>query len=280
MLDFEFDKTKVKGVLGPDVINIQIDHLLHQWENAGPDDPDVRRMLKFVRDAYQINGIGEDELENSARIAVALKRLTERFQLDGLALLCQHFIEAKLRCTPYLGLSELLREGRCPVISEGDVIGLVMTKILQSLTGNMPFFIEWSEFDVKRNAWMMLGHGFGDPSQARDQPQLTPSAEQWGLEGTGCSVFFTPKPGPCTMAHFIEDARGWRMFISGGKILDLPSLPINDVHAIVQVETPIKRYTEELTKAGVPHHAITARGDVRKQLEQLADLMGMQKTIL
>ncbi len=28
-------------------------------------------------------------------------------------------------------------------------------------------------------------------------------------------------------------------------------------------------------KAGVPHHAITVRGDVRAELEQLAALMGM-----
>lgn len=282
MFDFEYDKTKIKGGLGPEVLNIQVDHLLRQWEQAPASDPDVRALLQHARSAYQIDGVGESDLEKAVCVAVALRRLVKRFRLDGVALLCQHFIEAKLKTTPYLGLSELHREGSCPGVAEGDVIGLIMMKILKHLTGNTAFFLEWSEFDVERNAWMLLGHGFGDPSQARkgSPPKLTPSAEQWGLEGSGCSLELVPAPGPCTIGHFIEDANGWRMMISGGEILDLPPLPIRDTHAIVRVERPIKEYVELLTKAGVPHHAITARGDVRKELTQLADLMGMEKVYL
>jgi L-arabinose isomerase len=211
---------------------------------------------------------------------VAVQRLVNRFRLDGLAVLCQHFIEAKFKATPYLGLCELHRLGECPASSEGDVIGLIAMKILKQLTGNMPFFVEWSEFDVEHNAWMMLGHGFGDPSQAVGRPRLTPSAEQWGLEGTGCSGSFAPKPGPCTMLHFIEDSVGWRMVIGTGRILELPEMPINDVHLILQVDRPIKEYTEDLIKAGVPHHAMTVRGDVKRELIQLAALMGMRTTLL
>ncbi|MBI4026992.1 MAG: hypothetical protein HY360_18555 [Verrucomicrobia bacterium] len=277
MFDFEFDKTKVKGSLGPEVVNIQIDHLLRQWEQSPARDPDVRAMIRHARSAYQIDGVGEPDLEKAACLAVALKRLVNRFRLDGVALLCQHFLEARLKTTPYLGLSELHREGICPGVTEGDVIGLIMMKILKHLTGNTAFFLEWSEFDVERNGWMLLGHGFGDPSQARkgSPPKLTPTAEQWGLEGTGCSLELVPAPGPCTIGHFIEDAKGWRMMISGGEILDLAPLPIHDTHAFVRVGRPIKEYVELLTKAGVPHHAITARGDVCKELGQLADLMGM-----
>lgn len=115
-----------------------------------------------------------------------------------------------------------------------------------------------------------------DPTQARQQSvQLTPTAEQWGLEGTGCSLWFVPTPGPCTIAHFVQHADGWRMFVTGGELLDLDPLPINDVHAMVRVERPVTEFTELLVKAGVPHHAITVRGDVRRELHQLAELMGM-----
>ena len=199
----------------------------------------------------------------------------ERFRLDGVALLCQHFIERRLRTTPYLGLAELHRAG-FPAVAEGDVIGLIMMKILRHLSGDMPFFLEWSEFDVERNAWLLLGHGFGDPSQARgDAAKLTPTAEQWGLEGTGCSTLFVPRPGPCTMAHFAEHADGWRMFVSAGEFLDLDPLPINDAHALVRVDAPIREFTERLIMAGEPHHAITVRGDVRRELAQLAGFLDM-----
>ncbi len=123
MFDFEFDKTKVKGALGPEVMNIQVDHLLAQWEKAPMSDPDVQKMLKHAKTAYIVDGVGEEDLNNAARIAVAIRRLVDRFQLDGLVVLCQHFLEAKLKSTPYLGLSELHRQGDCPATSEGDVLG-------------------------------------------------------------------------------------------------------------------------------------------------------------
>jgi len=276
MFDFEYDKTKVKGALGPEIINIQIDHLVTQWERAPLDDPEVQDVVRHARDEYAIEGVGDNDLNNAARVAVALRRLVQRFRLDGVALLCQHFIEKKLKTTPYLGLAHLHRAG-FPAVVEGDVIGLIMMKVLHHLTGHMPFFVEWSEFDVTRNAWLLLGHGFGDPSQARNgDVKLTPTAEQWGLEGTGCSTLLVPEPGPCTMAHWVEHADGWRMLVCAGELLDIDPMPINDVHALVKVERPIKEFTELLLKAGVPHHAITVRGDVRHELAQLAGFLGMQ----
>jgi hypothetical protein len=59
---------------------------------------------------------------------------------------------------------------------------------------------------------------------------------------------------------------GWHMMISGDEFLD-------EVYAVVRVERPILEYTEELVKAGVPHHIIAVRGQVRQELEQLARLL-------
>ena len=73
---------------------------------------------------------------------------------------------------------------------------------------------------------------------------------------------------------------GWRMLISGGEILDVPVMPICDGSLVVRLERPIKEYVEILTKQGVPHHCIAVRGNVRKQLGQLADLMGMQRLLI
>ncbi len=282
MFDFEYDKTQVKGTLGPEVMNMQLGHLEKQLDAAPLDDPDVQATIRHARESYKIQGVGDTDLESAARVAVALKRLVKRFRIDGMALLCQHLVERKLKTTPYLGLAQLHSEG-FPCAQEGDVVGLITMKILHHLTGNMPFFVEWSEFDVELNAWMMLGHGFGDPTQARnDDVTLTPTAEMWGLEGTGCSTLFVPKPGPCTIAHFVrhatgeQHADGWKMIVTGGEILDLEPLPINDMHAIVRMERPVKEHAETLLKTGVPHHGITVRGDVRHELHQLAALMKVE----
>ena len=45
MFDFEYDKTKIKGALGPEVLSIQADHLERQWDKAPLDDPAVQDVL-------------------------------------------------------------------------------------------------------------------------------------------------------------------------------------------------------------------------------------------
>jgi len=112
MFDFEYDKTKVKGALGPEVINIQIDHLLYLWRKTSDDDEEVRDLIRRAKETYTIVGVGTQDLTNAARVGIALRRLAHRFRLDGVVFLGQHFVEAKTRSTPYLGLSELHREGR------------------------------------------------------------------------------------------------------------------------------------------------------------------------
>jgi len=57
-------------------------------------------------------------------------------------------------------------------------------------------------------------------------------------------------------------------------------MPICDTHAMVKLGLPVKEYVELLTQAGLPHHVIVGRGDVRRQLVRMADLMGMTKTVI
>ncbi len=282
MFDFEYDKTMVKGMLGPEVLHIQINHLLDIWGEISAEDPDVRELVDKVHSNYRLEGVEESDIIGAARVAVALKRLVRRFRLDGIVLLGQHYVEAKTKATSYLGMAELHEEGKTLGVTEGDVLGLIMMKIMRHFTGLTPFFGEWGEFDVQRNAIMLLGHGFADPTQAKKGtiPKITPTPERWGLEGKGFSFEMTFDPGPVTFGHFIRDAKGWRMLISGGEIMDLPAIPIHEVSMFVSVERPVKEYIEILTKHGFPHHCIAVRGDVRKELGQLADLMGMKKIFI
>ena len=185
MFDFEYDKTMVKGALGPEVIYIQIHHLLDLWQKTSDGDPAVRALIEKVRKQYAIDGVGESDLAAAARVAVAMKRLVERFRLDGLVLLGQHYVEAQTKATSFLGMAELHADGTVLGVTEGDVIGLVMMKILRSFTGLTPFFGEWAEFDVHRNIMMLLGHGFADPTQVAEgiRPRVTPAPSSGGWKG-------------------------------------------------------------------------------------------------
>jgi L-arabinose isomerase len=279
MYDFEHDKTKVKGILGPSCINVQVSHLVDLWEAADPGA--IASLEADVKRRFKIRGIDDTDIYQAARLAVAMRDLAERFHLDALCYLGQHHVEQKTQTTAYLG-SAMLQENDVMAISEGDVHGVTMMLIQHLLTGVSPFFGEWSGFDQELDALLIVMHGFADPRLAKDPDNIwvTPSPENWGYTGNGFSFEFTAKPGPATIGHFIDDQDGYRMLISKGEILDLPPLPINESSLRMRMSKPIKSYLEELLTLGFAHHTIVGYGDLTEELSFIADLMGIRKVFL
>jgi len=272
MYDFNFDKTAVTGKFGPHVMDIQISHLMDIFNEVAPSDQRVLALCKKVRSSYNITGLDDGDIARSARLAIALQDLVDRYHLDGLVLLGQHFIEAQANAACYLGLSEILATDQAIAVSEGDTIGCIISKILKDFTGHTAFFGEWEEIDVSLNAVMLLGHGFIDPREARkDRPvNVQPACENWGFEGNSLGFEATYKPGPVTMAHAIHDPEGWRLLISKGELLDTEPLRISESTMIVRVEKPVKEYFKQLMHYGFSHHSIVVPGDVTEHLECLA----------
>jgi len=273
MYDFQYDKTSLTGKLGPHVIDIDIKHLSAILDETVPDAASVRALCDKVRADYEVLTLTDEEIRRSARLAVALKELVQRYRLDGLALLGQHHIEAQANATCYLGLAEILSSDAALAVTEGDVLGLIMKKVLKDFTGHTPFFGEWEEVDVSRNAVMLLGHGFIDTREARKDRtvQVQPACEDWGFEDHSLGFQASYPPGPVTMTHIIEDTNGWRMLISEGEIMDTPPMKIAESSMIIQVQKDVKLYFKELMKTGFSHHCIAAPGLVTDQLASFAE---------
>ena len=279
MYDFEHDKTKVKAKLGPNAINIQVSHLVDLWEDA--DLEQVRALEAEVKRRFKVRDIDATDIHQAARLAIAMKDLATRFNLDALCYLGQHHVEQKTQTTAYLG-SAMLQEAGVMTISEGDVHGVTMMLLQHLLTGTSPFFGEWSGFDEELDALMIVMHGFIDPQIAKDPDEVwvTSSPEMWGYTGKGFSFEATAKPGVATIGHFIDDLDGYRMLISKGEILDLPALPIRESNLRMRMGKPIKTYLEELLDLGFAHHTIVAYGDLIEELAYIADMMGIKKVVL
>ena len=284
MFDHEFDRTSITGALGPQVIDIQISHLLELWEKV--TDAEVKecaRHVQWVRQ-YTFQGVTEEEFLRESRFTVAYKRLISRFRLDAVCFLGQHYVEVKTGCTGYLASVVLAKEKRTMANTEGDVNGLIMMCIMNRLTGQAPLFGEWGEYGEKENAMQMMMHGYGDPDLAKgpEYVKITGTPENWGHQGSGLSVEFTARPGPVTIGHLIDDKRdGWRMLIGTGEAVDAEqSIPCEDVTLLYKPPVPIKDFVRTILKTGFDHHAIMCYGDVSRELAQLADLMGVKKNFV
>ena len=279
MYDFEHDKTKVKGKLGPNCTNIQVSHLVDLWECADPHE--VSLLAEEVRHRFKVRDLEDQDITQAARLAIAMKDLVNRYNLDALCYLGQHHVEQKTQTTAYLG-SALLQESGIMTISEGDVHGVTMMMLQHQITGQTPFFGEWGGFDLDLNAILIEMHGFADPQIAKDPGDIwvTSSPENWGYRGRGFSFEFTAKPGVATIGHVIDDQDGYRMIIAKGEILDLPCLPIREVNFRMRVERPVKSFLTELLNHGFAHHTIVAYGDLTQELAYVADLMGIKKVLM
>lgn len=278
MYDFQCDKTAVSGKLGPHIIDIDIKHLMTILSEIPEQDKRVLALRDKVHSTYEVVNLEEIDIGRSACLAIALQELVRRYKLNGLVLLGQHFIEQQANATCYLGLSELLSSDQALAVTEGDVLGVIISKILKDFTGRTPFFGEWEEIDTTLNAVMLLGHGFIDPREARKgrRIRVTPACEQWGFEGNSLGFEATYDPGPVTMSHIIQDANGWRMLISEGEILDTPSLRISESILIVQVGRDAREYFKDLLKFGFPHHSIAVPGHVAGGLELFTNQLDIE----
>ncbi len=276
MYDLEFDRSKVKGYLGPEIMTIQAEHLIDLWKQVSPAD--VQRSAKKLLKRFRSRNVTVEDVEKSVRLGLAMRFLYKKYNLDGLCFLGQHYLEKMTGAPARMGASLLMEEDGFPVACEGDVGGLVMMELMRSFTGNMPLQAEWGQFDLKNNALFMLGHGIGIPALATSDKAitLTGSPEEWGFSGGGLNYELIMKPGTVTFGHVLNFGSSYRMLICKGEAIKYPTLPCNELHAMVKLEKPVKEFLTELISSGVAHHAIIVHGDCVHQLEQTAKQMRIE----
>ena len=210
MYDIEVDKTKIKGVFGPNVLYLDVTHLIEIWEALTEDEisdyvGQIKRELP-----YKFEGIDDEDVRKSAALGLAVKKLIEKFGIDGLTLLGQHHVEVATRASADLSFYCAENDG-CMTSHEGDLANLVMKYILNKISGDLPVFMEWSAFDVATDTILLTHHGVVDPKiHAADQEKcrVTPSPEKWDFTGHGMSVEYVAKPGKVTLALLMQRTAG------------------------------------------------------------------------
>ena len=276
MYDLEFNRAKVKGFLGPEIMTIQAEHLIDLWRKV--DDAEAEAVSDQLLKRFRSRNLDREDVIKSVKLGLAMRALYRKFNLNGLCFLGQHYLEKMTGAPARMGASLLMEQDGFPVTCEGDVGGLVMMDLMKEFTGNMPLQAEWGQFDEANNALFLLGHGIGTPSLAAsdDRITLTGSPEEWGFKGSGLNYELIMKPGPVTFGHVLNCGETYRMLISRGEAFDFPTLPCNELHAMVKIDKPVKEFLEELIRVGVAHHAIAVHGDCAATLKRTAELMRIE----
>ncbi len=279
MYDLELDKTKLKSKIGPNIFYIELGDLISTWKqiDTGKSDKLAEELVK----TYTLDGPERDDINKACRLGLAMEVVAEKYQLDGISHLCQHLIHVETGTTPCYANTRLIEKG-IMVTCEGDIGNLVAMCILYLLTGQVVYQGEWGMFDVKENAMLFVHHGAGSPKLAKSPAdvQITPTGEKWGFTGQGASFRYVGKPGPVTLTSLIYDNEGWKMLITGGEVIKVPCRPYWGEQFTIKVDQPVTEYLAALCREGVTHHAAMVYGNVRPQLEKLADRLDIRKFLL
>lgn len=273
MYDLELSKTFLKSAFDVNVIYIQSGHLLAEWEKV--EENEIKEVSGRLLKRFKTRGITENDVMRAVKLAIAMRRLAERFRLNAMCFLDQHFVQKQTLTTARIGASLLMEETDITVACEGDLGGLVTMMLMKSISGSPALMAEWGEYDLELNSCLVMGHGIGVPSLAKsdDDITLTRTPEEWGFEGGGLNYELIVKPGPATIAHVIETADGYKMIVSPANSVDMNPHPYNELHAMMQVKTPIKNYLESVFESGVTHHCIVGLTDMSKELLEVAKIL-------
>ena len=276
MYDLELSKTFLKSAFDVNVIYIQSGHLLAEWEQV--TEKEVKEVSDKLLARFKTRGVTENDVMRAIKLAIAMQRLAERFRLDAMCFLDQHFVQKQTLTTARIGASLLMESSDITVACEGDLGGLVTMMLMKSISGEGALMGEWGEYDADLNSCLIMGHGIGVPSLAKsdDEITLTRTPEEWGFEGGGLNYELIVKPGDVTAAHVIETADGYKMIVSPAKSVDMKALPYNELHAMIQVKTPIKEYLEKVFDSGVTHHCIVGISDMSEELLAVADYLNLK----
>lgn len=279
MYDIEIDKTKVKGVFGPNVLYLDVSHLLNLWEKLTEEEVDTFLAQLKTELPIPAEGVTEEDMRKSASVGLAVQKLIRRFNIDALTLLGQHHVEVSTRASADFSFYCAEKLG-CMTTHEGDLANLVTKYILHFISGKLPVFLEWTAFDKKSDTMLLTHHGVVDPKEHAADLQacrFTPSPEKWDFTGNGLSVEYCAKAGKVTLASIINEENGWKLLISSGECVELPVAPCFAPQFHFKHEKlPITTYIERILEEGVAHHVCLAYGDYTEELKLYADYIGVK----
>mgnify|MGYP005843596543 CR=1 FL=1 len=274
MLDMYTDFTAVHAQLGAHVEVLEMCDLAKRVPQ--PDEPAVRDTLAEVRAAFQLAGsVSPEDLLWAGRVAVALDRLVEDFDLQGLTYYYRGLDGneyERLGAGLILGNSLLTARG-VPASGEGDLKTCIAMLLMDRL-GAGGSYTEFYAMDFREN-FVLMGHdGPGHIAISDEKPILRGLGLYHGKRGSGVSVEFKVRTGPITILGVTQTAEGrLKMLAAEGESLPGPTLRIGNTNSRLRFSLGPAEFVSRWCREGPTHHCALGVGHRRGTLERVARLL-------
>ncbi len=288
MLDMYSDFTQHSAQLGTHVEVLEMCDLARRVPEA--DASEVRDKRAQTEEIFAISEDSpsdslakkpsEQELDWACRVAVALDRLSDDFELDGLA---YYYRGAdgneyeRLVAGMILGNSLLTARG-IPASGEGDLKNCQAMKILDLLDAGGSFTELYAmDFD---DDFVLMGHdGPFHLALAEGRPVLRGLGLYHGKSGSGVSVEARVKLGPVTLLALTQTADGrLKLITAEGESIAGPTLAIGNTNSRVRFASGVTAFVDRWCAAAPTHHFALGVGHVSSVIRRVASLLDLELT--
>ena len=228
------------------------------------------KVLEYIRENMEIQ-IKDEEVENVAALAVAMKNLVEKYGCQAAAIQCWNALQTELGIMPCAANAILNDEG-IPVVCETDIHGAITALMVEAagMDETRGFFADWTirHPDIK-NGELLQHCGPWPVSVAREKAKLTyPLA----FEHPG-SLTAEAKHGDVTLCRFDGDNGEYSLLLGRAKGVEGPRCM--GTYLWVEVEN-IKRLEAKIVEGPYIHHCVGIHKDVVPVLYEACKYIGVK----
>ena len=265
MTEIAFDEFSLFEKCGAVVIPISETEL--DETVSAVDYKELKEALPLVKKkGYVIESLPE-EINESLKYYIALKKLIQKYRLVGLTVKCYMRYMGKV-CLAFSLLSDEGYVCSC----EGDVGNAVMMRILADATGQCINNTDILHPDVESNT-ILFAHcgssGFSIASKPEDVHLTHVRLKESGV----CSLFM-PKPGIVTVADLVGHGNQLRMSVMVGEAID-GEMQFPGNQAKIHFRKPVLDICKSVMEYGCGHHWMIGYGNVADKLRDYCKTHGI-----
>ena len=248
---------------------IPMTELIEEIKAVKEEKTKLNEMLDVIHETMEVQ-IKENEVENVAALAAAMKNLVEKYGCQAAAIQCWNALQTEIGIMP-CAANAILNEEGIPVVCETDIHGAVTALLVEAAgMGEVrSFFADWTIRHPDLDNGELLQHcGPWPVSVAAEKPKLTyPLA----FDHPG-SLTAEAKHGDVTLCRFDGDNGEYSLLLGRAKGVDGPKG--RGTYLWVEVEN-IKRLEAKIVEGPYIHHCVGIHKDVVPVLYEACKYIGV-----
>ena len=249
---------------------VPMTELTEEVKAAKKDKEKMDATLAYIHENMEIQ-IKDNEVENVAALAVAMKTLVKKYGCQAAAIQCWNALQTELGIMPCAANAILNDEG-IPVVCETDIHGAITALMVEAagMDETRGFFADWTIRHPDIENGELLQHcGPWPVSVAREKAKLTyPLA----FEHPG-SLTAEAKHGDVTLSRFDGDNGEYSLLLGRAKGVEGPKCM--GTYLWVEVEN-IKRLEAKIVEGPYIHHCVGIHKDVVPVLYEACKYIGVK----